>query len=132
MLRAAGFNIEFTPLPWDIQLNQNYKKGTLQLSSFGYGMPLHPSLQYDQFMGDKNRYARAQWDSPEAVQLVDASVVAPTRAEQQAYYDRLHEMMIEEVPIIGLYNFEVTDVVVRRLKGYESWMAMRPRFWGVY
>ncbi len=131
MLNAAGFNAKIEVLDWANQLT-NFFKGDFQLSSFGYSARSHPALLYGNFTGSKAVQANYQWDDPQAFTLIGKLETAFTDAAMLELLTRLHGEMIEDVPIIGLYNDHVVDITRANVHGYEPWPFGRPRLWGVW
>ena len=130
MLNAAGINAQLEVLDWATQLS-NYFDGRFQLSVFGYSARAHPVLSYAAFVGSKDRNPAVQWPAPEARRLLRAATEAETSAEQQAIFDRMHALMVRDIPIIGLYNEPSSDLVDSRIRGYRNWPGGHPRLWGV-
>jgi peptide/nickel transport system substrate-binding protein len=131
MLTAAGFNIKITVSDWSTQLS-HFINGNFQLSSFGYSARSHPALLYGNFTGSKSVRNSFQWQSIEAQQLIAKLEVAFDDSEAQRILDQLHQLMIEDVPLVGLYNDRVIDVTKRNIHGYSPWAFGRPRLWGVW
>ncbi|EIM73549.1 extracellular solute-binding protein [Nitratireductor aquibiodomus RA22] len=131
MLAAAGFNVELEVLDWAAQLD-NYLAGTFQLQSFGYSARLDPSLLYGILIGDKKTTPTRQWQNEDAYQLYLNSSRTEDREERQAIFKQIHELMAQDIPILGLYYETVTDVTVPSVKGYEVWPGDKPRAWGVW
>lgn len=131
MLAAAGINARIEVTDWATQLN-SFISGRFQLSSFGYSARSHPVLLYGNFIGPKQRQPSFQWDDREAIQLLAAAENANSTVEIGRNLDRLHELMRQQVPLIGLYNDHVVDVAKTSLRGYQPWVFGRPRLWGVW
>lgn len=131
MLAAAGFKVKIEVSDWATQLS-NFLKGDFQLSAFGYSARSHPALAYGNFTGSKDSRASFQWELPEAMELVGELETAYDEDEIRAILRRLHELMIEDVPLISLYNDEVVDLAAAPVMGYEPWAFGRPRLWGVW
>ncbi len=131
MLNAAGFNAKIEVFDWATQLT-NYFSGNFQLSSFGYSARSHPALMYGNFTGSKKLRASYQWDNPEAMQMIQDLETAFTDSETQAILNDLHQAMLDQVPLIGLYNDHIIDISKDNIHGYEPWAFGRPRLWGVW
>ena len=108
MLQAVGINAQIEVLEWATQLDR-YNKGNYQISSFSYSSRLDPSLSYEQFSGDKDQQSRKVWESPEALKLIEESMYEHDPVKRQAIFDQLHTMLLDEVPLIILFN------------GYAAW-----------
>lgn len=130
MLQKAGINVELEVLDWAAQL-ANYREGKFQLMSFAFTARTDPSLIYMSFIGDKSKGAYYQWDDRNVDQLVRQIATQTDRARRQELIDRLHELMIAQVPIVPLYNPPIIDATGPGVSGYQSWPAGRPRLWNV-
>jgi len=131
MLAAAGINADLEVLDWAAQLD-NYLAGKFQIQAFGYSARLDPSLMYGVILGDKSTDPTAQWDSKEAFDLYLKSTKTTDFEERKAVFKRIHALMAQEVPILGLYYEPVTDAVNANVKGYNVWPADKTRAWGVW
>ncbi|MBV1900654.1 MAG: hypothetical protein KUG56_03170 [Kordiimonadaceae bacterium] len=131
MLQAAGFNARIEVYDWASQLT-NFFKGRFQLSSFGYSARNHPALVFGNIIGNKETRASAQWESPVAVALSAELEAATTQAQVQLSVNKLHSHMVDEMPIIGLYNDHIMDITPIDIKGYQPWAFGRPRLWNVW
>lgn len=131
MMAAAGFNVELETLDWATQLD-NYLAGTFQLQSFGYSARFDPGLMFGTFTGDKDARATRQWENPEAIALVAESDKALNDADRTRVFEKLHLMMAEEVPIIGLYHSPAVEAVGPKVRGWTTWAANKPMAWNVW
>ncbi|PWF21067.1 ABC transporter substrate-binding protein [Corticimicrobacter populi] len=103
MMQAAGINAQIEVLEWATQLDR-YNRGNYQISSFTYSSRLDPSLSYEQFAGDKDQQSRKVWENPEALELIEASMREFDPTKRQVLFDQLHEKMLDDVPLIILFN----------------------------
>ena len=129
MMQAVGINAQIEVLEWATQLDR-YNSGNYQMSSFSYSSSLDPALSYTQFSGPKDKQARKVWDDPQALKLLDESFTETDRAKRQALFDQLHALMIQQVPMIVLFNGIDAWGVRKRLSGFSVWEG-KPRLWGV-
>jgi peptide/nickel transport system substrate-binding protein len=118
-------------LDWSAQLD-NYLNGRFQLSSFVFSPRFDPSLMYAAFVADKATAKWAQWNTPEARKMLEESSMAEDLAQRAAIFRRMHTLMREEVPIIGLYYSPTVEAVGRAVHGYQPWAAGRPLAWGAW
>jgi len=130
MLQQAGFNATIEVLDWATQLS-NYQNGRFQLSSFSYSARFDPALFYDLLIGDKANRAAAQWESPAAEALLREATATDDLATRSRAFERLHELMLKEMPIIGLYNGVATSVTGPGIAGFKTWPGSTPILWGV-
>ena len=129
MLAEAGINAELEVLEWPAHLDA-YFAGEFQLSSFGYSARTDPVLNYRSVLGED--HPAYQWSNPEAIALVNEAALLSDPAMRQPLFDRVHQMMIEEVPTLNLYNAFTIDATRAALQGYTVWPAAKPRLWGVW
>lgn len=130
MLQQAGIKLELEVLDWATQLDR-YTKGQYQAMSFSYSARLDPSLNFEMFTGPKDTQPRKVWDNPEVQAQLTASMDTPDKAKRQVLFDALHKRLLDEVPLIVLYNgLEITGHS-KRLQGYRNWALQQPRLWNV-
>jgi peptide/nickel transport system substrate-binding protein len=130
MARQAGLSLEIEVLEWATQL-ERYNKGQYQMMSFGYSSRLDPALSFESMAGPKDTQPRKVWDNRDVQTLIDQSFVEADKAKRQALFDRLHRMMIEDVPLVMLFNSTDEFAHSQRVGGYKSWAAGKERLWGV-
>lgn len=131
MLAEAGIESELEVLEWPAHLD-NYFNGDFQLSAFGYSARTDPVLNYRSMLGDKASNAAYQWANEAAIELVNEAALITDFETRQEMIDRVHLMMIEDVPTLNLYNAFSIDATSPRLKGYAVWPGAKPRLWGVW
>jgi peptide/nickel transport system substrate-binding protein len=130
MLQQAGLKVELEVLDWATQLDR-YSKGTYQAMSFSYSARLDPSLSYEMFTGPKETQPRKVWDNPDAQSKLAVSMDTLDKARRQAIFDDLHKRLLDEVPLIVLYNGLEITAFNKRLQGYRNWALAQPRLWNV-
>ncbi|EUB99764.1 ABC-type transporter, periplasmic subunit [Rhizobium sp. CF080] len=131
MLAAAGINIELDVLDWSAQLD-NFFSGKFQMQSFGYASRPDPLVIYGMFTGDKAKTPNYQWGDPKALDLYLKAIDTEGFEQKKAALKKLHALMAEQVPILGLYYFPVIEAISDKLIGYETWALDKPRAWGVW
>jgi peptide/nickel transport system substrate-binding protein len=52
-------------------------------------------------------------------------------ARRQVLFDELHRKLLEDVPLIALFNPVEIGAVRANVEGYTGWPAGFARFWGV-
>ncbi|MBX3502085.1 MAG: ABC transporter substrate-binding protein [Alphaproteobacteria bacterium] len=130
MAAEAGIKIDVEVQDWASQLDR-YTKGDYQAMSFGYSARLDPALSYEVFSGPKATQPRKVWDDPRVEELVRESMRTGDAARRQAIFDELHKKLLEDVPLIALFNPVETGAVRANVEGYAGWPAGFARFWGV-
>jgi peptide/nickel transport system substrate-binding protein len=130
MLHAAGMNAHIDVMDWASQL-ANYYAGDFQLSSFSFSAQATPVLRYYKLIGDKDRRPVYLWENSRAITLRDEVVSAFGESERRRLYEQLHRLMIDDVPVIGLYNAQYAAGVLKSVQGFQPWPLLIPRLWGV-
>jgi peptide/nickel transport system substrate-binding protein len=130
MAQEAGIRIEIEVLDWATQL-ERYTRGDYQMMSFSYSSRLDPSLSYEMFSGPKATQPRKVWDNAEALALLRESMVTSDAARRRAIFETLHRQMLDEVPLINLYNGSEIAATRANVSGYQGWPGGHPRLWGV-
>lgn len=130
MAQAAGLKIDIEVLDWATQLDR-YTKGDYQLMSFSYSARLDPALNFEMLMGAKDKQPRKVWDNPEMQARLGVAMAVSERAQRQAIFDELHRRIVDEVPIIVLYNGPEVAATRRNVVGFKGWPAGQPRLWNV-
>ncbi len=129
MLQAVGINAKIEVLEWATQLDR-YNSGKYQISSFSFSSRLDPALSYEQFSGDKDKQPRKVWDDPQAQRLIDESFLESDPKKRQALFDQLHVLMMEQTPLLVLYNGADAWAANKRVSGFSVWEG-KPRAWGL-
>lgn len=130
MLQLVGINAQIEVLDWAAQL-ANYESGHFQLSSFSYSARFDPALAYTRLIGDKAQRPTAQWESPEAQALLERILQTADAAVQRPLYEQLHQLMLRDMPIIGLYNGVEVTLTGPPVHGFRTWPGGTPILWGV-
>jgi peptide/nickel transport system substrate-binding protein len=130
MLRQCGVNVELEVLEWGTAL-ERYQSGKYQMMSFGYSSRVDPYLVYESMLGDKEKSPRKVWDNPKAIALLQKAGEEGEPAKRQKIFDEMHALMLEDVPLVVLFNPADSNGVNRKLEGFASWSQSRERLWGV-
>ncbi len=130
MAKQAGINLELEVLEWGTAL-ERYQSGKSQLMSFGYSSRVDPYLVYESMLGDKEKSPRKVWDNPKAIALLQKAGEEGDFAKRQKIFDEMHAMMLEDVPLVVLFNPGDSNGVNKKLEGFAAWSQSRERLWGV-
>jgi peptide/nickel transport system substrate-binding protein len=130
MALEAGIKIDVEVQDWASQLDR-YTKGDYQAQSFGYSARLDPALSYEVFTGPKATQPRKVWDDPKVEELLRESMRVGDQARRQTIFDELHKKLLEDVPLIVLFQPVEIGAVRANVEGYAGWPAGFARFWGV-
>lgn len=129
MLQAAGINAEIEVLDWATQLDR-YNKGNYQMQSFSFSARFDPAIAFEQFAGPKDKQPRKVWDNPQAQEKIDRLMTISDRAERQKLVDELHKAVIDEVPLIFMFNGVDAIAHNKRVAGFKPWQS-KLRMWEV-
>lgn len=129
MMQAAGIKAEIEVLEWATQLDR-YQTGKYQMQSFSYSSRLDPALSYEQFAGPKDEQPRKVWENPKALALLDQAYVVADEEKRAGIFHEMHELMMEDTPLILLYNGVGSWAYSSRLQGFSTWES-KPRLWEV-
>ncbi|WP_306223539.1 ABC transporter substrate-binding protein [Bosea beijingensis] len=129
MMQAVGINAEIEVLEWATQLDR-YNKGNYQMQSFSYSSRFDPALGFEQIAGPKDKQPRKIWEEPEALALIQKSMVVTDTTERQKIFDELNKRFINEVPSIFTHND--LDIIAhsKKVSGVTPW-ASQLRLWEV-
>jgi peptide/nickel transport system substrate-binding protein len=130
MALEAGIKIDFEVIDWATQLDR-YTKGDYAMMTFAFSARYDATLSFDMFSGPKATQPRKVWDNAEMQKLIDASGATVDLAKRQPLFDALHKQMIEDVPVIWLYNNDAVTATGPRVAAFTPWITEQPRFWAV-
>jgi peptide/nickel transport system substrate-binding protein len=129
MWKRVGLNVLVEVVELGTLLSR-YFDGDYQVVAFEYSARLTAAMNMETMLGDKS-VAPNRWDDPLANELLSRAGSTSDPAARQALFDRIHERMMTEVPVINLYNAPIVDVTSKRIRGYEPWPGAKPRLWNV-
>ncbi|WP_052097600.1 ABC transporter substrate-binding protein [Achromobacter sp. RTa] len=129
MLREVGVESDIDIVEWGTHMDR-FLKGNYQVMVHSYSSRIDPALSFEHFTGPKATQPRKVWDSPKAQSLLEQAAVVSDRQERQRLFDALHLQMLDEVPLIMLFNPMEPWAVSRKIRGFQPWEGM-PRLWGV-
>lgn len=129
MLRDAGVESDIDIVEWGTHMDR-FLKGNYQIMVHSYSSRIDPALSFEHFTGPKATQPRKVWDSPTAQALLDKSATVSDTKERQKLFDALHLQMLDEAPLIMLFNPVEPWAVSQKVQGFQPWEGM-PRLWGV-
>src|SRR5690606_4611708 len=130
MLQQAGINADIEVLEWGAQQDK-WQKGNYQMMSFSYSSRMDPALSYEGVMGPKETQPRKVWDDSQSLELLNKAMNESDIAVRNKIFHDLHGMMIEQVPIIPLFNTLSTGAYRKSVSGFESTLFGTPQLWEV-
>jgi peptide/nickel transport system substrate-binding protein len=128
-MSAVGINAALEVQDFSSQFAKYYS-GKYDLLTWNYNPSLMPALTIDRITGSKEAQTSKLWTRPEAREVTDKLIAAPT-GEQEALYMQLHDWFMEDAPMIVWATGEVTSGYTDRIKGYEVWEGRLPRLWNI-
>lgn len=130
MLAKVGINVELLVQEWTTQIN-NYLKGDFELMSFGFSGRTDPMLAFDAILGDKQTNPYYQWQNAQVRALLNKSMLTNSSDQRKDIFCQVHQKMINDIPMINLYNHYIIDATSNNLRNYRPYALQTPRFWGV-
>ncbi|MCX7173975.1 MAG: ABC transporter substrate-binding protein [Proteobacteria bacterium] len=127
MLKKAGIKADIEVLDKATQLS-NFREGKFQLMVFGYSARIDPAIMYADVLGEK---ANSQWSSSLAEKTLAGIEGVADTGKRQAAFEQLHHWMIDDVPLLKLYDNDGLIVVNNSIHGYKTWPLRKPRFFNV-
>ena len=82
-------------------------------------------------MGPKDTQPRKLWENPEAIALLEQAMQTADPAKRQSLYDNMHRLMLEDLPVIVLFNTLSAGAYRTSIKGYQSTIFSSPQYWEV-
>ena len=129
MLQQIGLNVQIEVLDYATQVDRR-RSGNYQIISQSVAPRLDPALMYSFYTGDKDKNASLMWDNPKAIALMKAAYTEIDGKKRQAIFDEFHELMLEDMP--GIFLYDMVDVwgAAKSLKGQPVWQS-NARLWEV-
>ncbi|OBZ94994.1 peptide ABC transporter substrate-binding protein [Pararhizobium polonicum] len=129
MLQQIGLNVQIEVLDYATQVDRR-RSGNYQIISQSVAPRLDPALMYSFYVGDKDKNASLMWDDPKARELMKAAYGEIDPKKRQAIFDAFHELMLQEMP--GIFLYDMVDVwgATKALKGQPVWQS-NARLWEV-
>ncbi|MBP2551626.1 peptide/nickel transport system substrate-binding protein [Neorhizobium galegae] len=129
MLQQIGLNVQIEVLDYATQVDRR-RSGNYQIISQSVAPRLDPALMYSFYTGDKDKNASLMWDNPKAIALMKAAYTEIDGKKRQAIFDEFHELMLEDMP--GIFLYDMIDVwgAAKSLKGQPVWQS-NARLWEV-
>jgi len=127
LLSQAGIKVKLQVVEWGTQVN-DFRSGHFQLMSFGYSARIEPALMYGDVLGDKSKNPMVQWENPKARALLRSIDGVTDPAARKQVFEQLHQMMMDDVPMIVLNDTPELTLVSNRLLGVTTWPLGLQRF----
>ncbi len=129
MMQQVGLNIQIEVLDYATQVDRR-RSGKYQVISQSVTPRLDPALMFTFYVGDKDKDASLMWDDPKAIELMNAAYKEADREKRQAIFDEFHDLMLDQVP--GIFMYDMVDIwgASKKLKGEPVWQS-NARLWEV-
>ena len=121
-LKEIGVVADIQILEWAAFIKEFVKKRQFETIILGWGIGLDPD-QYEIWHSSKSGpddLNHASYAHPEVDLLLEMGRASCRREERKPYYDRLQEILAEDVPIVFLYFRDALPVVASRVHGVEA------------
>lgn len=129
MLKKAGINLEIKVVEMASLLGA-YFDGNYQLMAFEYSPRMTAFMNYSSMIGDKKRNP-SRWQDAEAQALLNQIATTADPIKRKELFEAIHKRMMDEAPLVNIYNAPIIDVVSNRIEGYEPWVGSKLRLWNV-
>ena len=130
-LRELGISVEVRILEWAAFLKEYIKKRRFEAIILGWGIGQDPD-QYDVWHSSKvgpDELNHIGYQNPEVDELLEKGRSTCVQDERKKHYDRLQEVLAEDLPIVFLYFRDALPVVAERVYGIvESPNGIRHNF----
>lgn len=129
MLQQIGLNVQIEVLDYATQVDRR-RSGNYQIISQSVAPRLDPALMYSFYVGDKDKNASLMWDNPKGIELMKAAYAEIDQQKRQAIFDQFHELMLQDMP--GIFLYDMIDVwgATKSLEGQPVWQS-NARLWEV-
>ena len=129
MMQQVGLNVQIEVLDYATQVDRR-RSGKYQVISQSVTPRLDPALMYSFYVGNKDKNASLMWDNPKAIELMESAYKEADQSKRQAIFDQFHELMLEEVP--GIFLYDLIDIwgASKKLHGTPVWQS-NVRVWEV-
>ena len=128
MMQAVGINARIEVLEWATQLDR-YNTGKVPDQLLHVLLAHRSRAELRTVLRRQDGAQRKVWDDPQAQKLIDESFLESDPARRQALFDQLHALMLEQTPLLVLYNGADAWATGKRVQGFSVWEG-KPRAWG--
>ncbi len=118
-LRELGIGVDIRILEWASFIKEYVKKRRFEAIVLGWGIGLDPD-QYELWHSSKtgpDDLNHISYANPEVDELLERGRSSCFDSERKKYYDRLQEILAEDLPIVFLYFPDALPVVASRVYG---------------
>jgi len=124
-LSEVGVNAKVTVLEWPVLLKRFVDKD-YQICSYAIGSRPNPTNAYE-YLARSNIFKTV----PRFEELLAMSKETADDNEKIKIFDEMHELMVEHVPAIVMFNTNQTPSYWNYVKGFKVFATGHPRLWNV-
>jgi len=120
-LKQLGIKVEIKTVEWATFINEFIDKRRFDAVILGWSLGLDPD-QYDIWHSTKTKekeFNFVSFDNSEVDELLDRGRRSFDKEVRKKVYDRIQDILAEEVPYIFLYVPDATPIIHNRFKGVE-------------
>ena len=116
--RNLGVNVTLANQEWKVYLDVLTKTRNYQIARAGW-VSAEPHLHLERWAtGHHDNFA--QWSNAEYDRLVQAALAAPTTAARYQSYQRMEQILNDEMPFIPIYFYTLPRLVSPKVVGYRT------------
>ncbi|WP_420213042.1 ABC transporter substrate-binding protein [Burkholderia aenigmatica] len=130
LLAKSGIRTELNVVEWAKQLS-DFRSGKFQMMTIIYSARLDPEQAYGDVLGNKEKRPMVQWENQAASSLLKELRGITDLNGRQKVFGQLHEMMLDDAPMIAMFELPDMHLVSTRLQGFQSWPLGRVRLFNV-
>ncbi len=120
-LKEVGIEVRIHIIEWAAFLKEYLDKHNFDAVVMGWTIPIEPAM-YDVWHSSKNKPGELNfinYKNEEVDRLIDEARFILDTDEQKKYYDRVQEILYDEVPYVFLYVPDVLPIYSKRFTGPE-------------
>jgi len=129
MLAEAGINAKLEILEWAALLKE-FRSGDYDMESFAASAAADPSIGMRRVYSKQNFVG---YKNPKLDALVEKGEAVSDFAERKKIYEQIHLIMLEDAPVIKVFDHSVSSAGRKNLKGVMVWPhTANCRFWTMW
>ena len=129
MMAEAGIQVRLDVLEWAALLRE-FKSGEYDMQSFAASAIADPSLGMRRVHSKRNF---AGYKNETLDQLAEKAELINDFDTREKFYEQIHQIMLEDAPVIKLFDHSVAPAARANIKGVKVWPHMANcRFWTIW
>lgn len=130
MMSQVGLNARVDVMEFPTQFERFYS-GNYQMMTWNVTPYLDPIFIFERFIGDPETQKDKVWTTDGARALLGELFAAQGDEEKQRIITALHELFVEELPMIVWAGRAGITAYTDKLEGYHDWPGQKARFWNL-